>query len=129
MGCGRSLAQRRRPHTLATGGPNDCFPDWAPSGTHFLFSAGSPASYEIVDQEASGGGFSRRLIATGRPLQPRWSPDGSRFVFVDKGLEDRLMLGQCVRWPCRPAGQDRRAERSRVVTGWAADLLYASWPR
>ena len=57
-------------------GGSNIAPDWAPSGTHFLFSE----TGKIVDQDASGAGFSQRLIEKG--TQPRWSPDGTRFAFL-----------------------------------------------
>jgi eukaryotic-like serine/threonine-protein kinase len=70
--------------TMIGGGGVAWWPDWAPSGTHFLFSGvrrvGGPS---IEDREASGTGFSRRLIEGGTPMQPRWSPDGSRIVFTE----------------------------------------------
>jgi Tol biopolymer transport system component/predicted Ser/Thr protein kinase len=74
-------------HTLIGFGGTDRWPDWAPSGTHFLFSQRGLTGRAIVDQDASGAGFSQRLIETGGPVQPRWSPDGTRFVFrADSGL-------------------------------------------
>jgi Tol biopolymer transport system component len=76
-------------HTLIGFGGSNWWPDWAPSGTHFLFSQSGPAGRAIVDQDASGGGFSQRLIETGDPALPRWSPDGTRFVF---GAHSGLML-------------------------------------
>jgi Tol biopolymer transport system component len=70
-------------HTLIENGGTNISPDWAPSGTHFLFSAGGA----VLDQEASGEEFSRRLVDIGddNAVAARWSPDGARFVFVDIG--------------------------------------------
>jgi dipeptidyl aminopeptidase/acylaminoacyl peptidase len=46
-----------------------------------------------MDQEASGSEFSRRLVETSYdPGAARWSPDGARFVFVDNGMTNKLML-------------------------------------
>ncbi|HXB72785.1 MAG TPA: protein kinase [Candidatus Acidoferrales bacterium] len=77
--------------TLVAGGIS-VTPDWAPSGTHFIFSIPTGEGAGIVDQQAGGEGFSRRLgDAKGR--DPQWSPDGGRFVFyreVDR--IGRLML-------------------------------------
>ena len=77
--------------TLVAGGIS-MTPDWAPSGTHFIFSIPTGEGAGIVDQQAGGEGFSRRLgDAKGR--DPQWSPDGGRFVFyreVDR--IGRLML-------------------------------------
>jgi eukaryotic-like serine/threonine-protein kinase len=79
-------------HTLLGGGGINSYPDWAPSGTHFLFTAGGAAGRAIIDRDASGSGISRRLIDTGYPWAPRWSPDGGRFVYADHGAPDKLML-------------------------------------
>ena len=67
-------------------------PDWAPSGTHFLFSIPTGEGAGIVDQEAGGEGFSRRLgDVKGR--DPQWSPDGGRFVlYREVDRVGRLML-------------------------------------
>jgi len=73
-------------HTLVEGVGTNWYPDWAPSGTHFLFADGGA----IVDRDASGSGFTRRLMESGGA--PRWSPDGARFVYVDKASPDKLML-------------------------------------
>ena len=77
--------------TLVAGGIS-MTPDWAPSGTHFIFSIPAGEGAGIVDQQAGGEGFSRRLgDVKGR--DPQWSPDGGRFVFyreVDR--TGKLML-------------------------------------
>ncbi len=66
-------------HTLISGGIS-MTPDWAPSGTHFIFSIPTGDGAGIVDRQAGGDGFSRRLgDASGS--DPQWSPDGGRFVF------------------------------------------------
>jgi eukaryotic-like serine/threonine-protein kinase len=77
--------------TLVAGGIS-MTPDWAPSGTHFIFSVPTGEGAGIVDQQAGGGGFSRRLgDAKGR--NPQWSPDGGRFVFYrEVNRIGRLML-------------------------------------
>jgi Tol biopolymer transport system component len=66
------------------GGPVDWHPAWAPSGTHFLYTAVFGSVAQIMDQEASGEGFSRVLIEGAD--YARWSPDGSRFS-LRKGEE------------------------------------------
>ena len=77
--------------TLVSGGISRT-PDWAPSGTHFIFSDATGEGAGIVDRQAGVEGFSRRLgDASGN--DPQWSPDGGRFVFyreVDR--VSRLML-------------------------------------
>jgi Tol biopolymer transport system component len=73
-------------HTLVGGGVGiNWFPDWAPSGKHFLYMAGGAA----IDREASDGGFSRRLAETNSP-GARWSPDGAHFAYMDD--DHRLIL-------------------------------------
>jgi serine/threonine protein kinase len=75
-------------HTLVGGGGVSWEPDWAPSGTHFLFSTfGDGSGGGIVDRSAAEG-FSRR-VADAPPgsdnyaLGPRWAPDGTRFLFAE----------------------------------------------
>jgi Tol biopolymer transport system component/predicted Ser/Thr protein kinase len=76
-------------HVLVENGGSNTSPDWSPSGTHFLYS-GQGA---VMDQDAAGGEFSRRLIETSYdPRAARWSPDGARFVFVDNGATNKLMM-------------------------------------
>lgn len=77
-------------HTMVEGVGTNWYPDWAPSGTHFLFTANSVAGLAIVDRDASGSGFTRRLMESGDTA--RWSPDGARFVYVDRASPDKLML-------------------------------------
>ncbi len=79
-------------HTLVGGGGINNRPDWAPSGTHFLFAAQNSARLAIIDRDASGSGFSRRLVDAGFPWAPRWSPDGLRFIYADYGFPNKLML-------------------------------------
>ncbi len=69
-------------HTM-NDGPVDWHPAWAPSGTHFLYTAILGTTQQIMDQEASGEGFSRSLIE--HSDYARWSPDGSRLAFVKGG--------------------------------------------
>jgi eukaryotic-like serine/threonine-protein kinase len=75
-------------HTLVGGGGVSWQPDWAPSGTHFLFSTfGEGSGGGIVDRSAAEG-FSRRVADAppGRDtytLGPRWAPDGTRFLFAE----------------------------------------------
>ena len=77
--------------TLVSGGISRT-PDWAPSGTHFIFSIPTGEGAGIVDRQAGVEGFSRRLgDASGN--DPQWSPDGGRFVFYREADRiGRLML-------------------------------------
>ena len=77
--------------TLVSGGISRT-PDWAPSGTHFIFSIPTGEGAGIVDRQAGVEGFSRRL-GDARGNDPQWSPDGGRFVFYrELDRIGRLML-------------------------------------
>ncbi|HEY9142135.1 MAG TPA: protein kinase [Bryobacteraceae bacterium] len=109
-------------HTLVENGGSNMSPDWAPSGTHFLFSAQG----EIMDQEAAGGEFSRRLAETSYdPGAARWSPDGTRFVFVDNGLTNRLMLANA------SGGHATLLDQADGIRGlaWSPDGQWISYHR
>ena len=86
-----------RVHTVVGGGEVSWQPEWAPSGTHFLFSSGSSNKVVIEDQSAADG-FSRQvaeapegLIGTGATV-PRWAPDGKRFLFRQWAPTSQLMM-------------------------------------
>ncbi len=66
--------------TLVSGGVSNN-PDWAPSGTHFIYSVPVGEGMGIQDRQAGEEGFSRRLVEAEAAREPRWSPDGKRFVF------------------------------------------------
>ena len=66
--------------TLVSGGVSD-WPDWARSGTHFLFAAPLREHPGIYDRQAGEEGFSRQLVEAAGVFDPRWSPDGKRFAF------------------------------------------------
>jgi TolB protein len=63
------------------------WPDWAPSGNHFLVATARSGPLALEDVSSSEG-FSRRLYG-GEPNEivgmGRWSPDGSRFAFLAGG--------------------------------------------
>ena len=63
------------------------FPEWSPSGTHYLYEAMSPAA---IEDRSAAEGFVRVVVShdsEGIPGnatsfgEPRWAPDGLRFVF------------------------------------------------
>jgi Tol biopolymer transport system component len=69
---------------LVSGGGIAMLPDWAPSGTHFVFASNHGGPYGLEDQSAAEA-FSRKLLQAppGQQFnQAHWSPDGSRLVFV-----------------------------------------------
>jgi len=115
-------------HVLVENGGTNISPDWAPSGTHFLFSAQGKADMgaAVMDQEASPGGFSRRLVDTSYDLKgARWSPDGARFVFMDSGYNDRLMLANAA------GGHATMLDQAHNIHGaaWSPDGKWLSYDR
>ena len=70
--------------TVLGGGGVSWWPDWAPSGNHFLASTNRSGIFAIEDVSSTDG-FSRRLASPltdpGTVGNARWAPDGSRFAF------------------------------------------------
>jgi Tol biopolymer transport system component/tRNA A-37 threonylcarbamoyl transferase component Bud32 len=71
-------------HTALAGGGISWCPDWAPNGAHYLVSTDRSGDLRIEDVSLDG--FSRLVApvpegAVGLSW-PRWSPDGSRVVFL-----------------------------------------------
>jgi len=109
-------------HALIENGETNVSPDWAPSGTHFLFCTNGA----VMDREVSGSEFSRRLIDTSYDTGPaRWSPDGTRFVFVDNGITNKLMLANASGGHATVLDQ---ADRMRGVA-WSPDGRWISYGR
>lgn len=75
-----------RVRTVVGGGGVSWKPDWAPSGTHFLYSTFVTGAVPGIEDRYVAEGFSRR-VANAPPGTntyaegPRWSPDGTRFLF------------------------------------------------
>jgi eukaryotic-like serine/threonine-protein kinase len=108
--------------TVVSNGDVNWWPDWAPSGTHFLFA--NARSGTIEDRSATGEGFSRRTIEGGAPQEPIWSPDGKQFVFVDSTPPGKLMLSDA-------AGVRRVILDQAQTTGpsWSPDGNWISYLR
>jgi serine/threonine protein kinase len=94
-----------RVRTLRGSGATSWFPDWAPSGTHYLYATDSSGKWTIEDVSA-GESFSRRLNEVDSAFSlvaPRWSPDGSRFAFLWNSTPvPRLMLANASGGPPTP---------------------------
>jgi Tol biopolymer transport system component len=78
-----------RVSTMVSRGGLSMFPDWAPSGTHYMDSTDESGRLAIEDRSVQEG-FARELVSLGsKPIppsavtlgEPRWAPDGRRFVF------------------------------------------------
>jgi Tol biopolymer transport system component len=80
-------------HTMLGGGGVSWFPDWDPSGSHYLVFTDRSGAQAIEDVSPSG--FSRRVadVSKGRDIMgARWAPDGSRFVFLATGPKGQELL-------------------------------------
>jgi Tol biopolymer transport system component len=73
-----------RVRTAVGGGGISWDPEWAPSGTHFLYSTSLQGRSGIEDRSAAEG-YSRLVVEepeAGYTSNPRWAPDGTRFLFL-----------------------------------------------
>jgi eukaryotic-like serine/threonine-protein kinase len=79
-------------HTVVGGGGVSWQPDWAPSGTQYLFATFSNGGVRGgIENHSATEGFSRRIADVPQGTDtyaaaPRWSPDGTRFLFVQGQL-------------------------------------------
>ena len=76
-----------RVRTLVGGGGVSWQPDWAPSGTHYLYSTFVTSAVAGIEDRYATEGFSRRITNAPPGINtyaeaPRWSPDGTRFLFT-----------------------------------------------
>jgi serine/threonine protein kinase len=81
---------------LSGSGVVSLWPDWAPSGSHYLVETDRSGTVAIEDISTAEG-FSRRLAALGsgeaEVTEPRYAPDGSRFTYFARGYGgSQLML-------------------------------------
>ena len=73
-----------RVRTVIGGGGTSWQPDWAPSGTHFLFVRFDGGPQMAIEDRSAAEGFSHRVVEApwdGVSGRPRWAPDGARFLF------------------------------------------------
>jgi len=85
-----------RVRTLVGGGGVSWQPDWAPSGTHYLYSTFVTSALAGIEDRYPTEGLSRRITNAPPGINtyaegPRWSPDGTRFLFT-QGPVDRQHL-------------------------------------
>src|ERR1035438_3140222 len=86
-----------RVRTIVGGGGIFWEPDWAPSGTHFLFTNWGSSPHAIEDRSAADG-FSRRVAEAPEGKysavnSARWAPDGTRFLFTQRaGLSQKQLM-------------------------------------
>jgi len=76
-----------RVRTVVGGGGVSWQPDWAPSGTHFLYATFVTGAVPGIEDRYATEGFSRRIANAPPGINtyaegPRWSPDGTRFLFA-----------------------------------------------
>lgn len=76
-----------RMRTLVGGGGVSWSPDWAPSGTHFLYSTFGTGAVRSIEDRYPAEGITRRVAEAPHGIDPyavapRWAPDGTRFLFV-----------------------------------------------
>jgi serine/threonine protein kinase len=95
-------------HTMLAGGGVSWWPDWAPSGDHFLVSSNRSGGFSILDVGTNG--FSRVIAGDPKesktqPYQARWAPDGSHFLFTsadETARTAKLMLSNASGGPAIP---------------------------
>jgi Tol biopolymer transport system component len=111
---------------LARGGIS-FFPDWAPAGDHYLVVSNSQGPSEVLDRSPRQG-FTRRLVSLNTEgldpeveyfSQPRWAPDGERFVFLTAGPKgDKLWVANAAGG--RPVALDASVDESKAPV-WSPD--------
>ncbi|HUA62625.1 MAG TPA: protein kinase [Verrucomicrobiae bacterium] len=115
-------------HTTSSGGGVSWWPDWSPSGTHYLVSSNRSGAFSIQDVGTSG--FSRVLAEASKEsrsttYEARMAPDGSRFVFTlfdEAAVTSKLMLSNASGGPAI-AIADLGAVGG-LVYSWSPDSLW-----
>ena len=118
---------------LARGGRSET-PDWAPSGTHYLFATDVNGIHAIDDRTPKED-FTRRLISASSQYwpavpevlhSPRWAPEGERFTFVaGAGLSRKTWVAHTSGG--RPVNIDPSAES--FGASWSPDGLWIAYYR
>ncbi len=106
---------------LVRHGGNTIFgnPDWSPDGTRITFSSNWRVGHQIYVADAATGEARRISLLRRGGCEPRFSPDGGKVVFVDRGhLGDTSRLVEI----------DVATGERRVLVDWPAlnyDPVYA----
>jgi Tol biopolymer transport system component len=118
-----------RNHTLVGGGGTAWWPEWAPSGTHFLFSHTIGSNMFIEDRSAAEG-FSKRVVDPPegsnyfQAVNPRWASDGTRFLFFQYTSVPQLALANA------SGGQwTRLADTTSRAHAWSPDGQWIAFLR
>ncbi len=69
---------------------HDGIPSWSPDGTRIAFSSNQSEFYEIWTMNADGSDRQQLTSRRGTSTSPKYSPDGSKIVFVDKRRDANL---------------------------------------
>jgi Tol biopolymer transport system component len=100
---GSSQTQLTFPDPLqSAGGDND--PAWRPHSRQFVYvhwaypnqTASKPGSQLVLENVDTHTAYGITAMSAGNNsfLQPSWSPDGRRLVYIQRGLQDSVVLAQ-----------------------------------
>jgi Tol biopolymer transport system component len=113
--------------TMVAGGGASMYPDWAPTGNHFLFATTRYGGWAIEDMSFKER-FTRRLVESAELgdviNDPRWAPDGNRFVFTLKSSAgQKLMLSNVA------GGRLVEVDREAGAAAWSPDGQWIVYQR
>jgi serine/threonine protein kinase len=112
-------------HTILGGGGISWWPDWAPSGTHYLVSTDRSGGFNILD--ISPNGFSRRMTEEPQgssfafAAAPRWAPDGTRFIYNLSDGSGGLTLMLCNASGGRAIAIASLGRTATLLQSWSPD--------
>ena len=123
-----------RVRTIVGGGGIFWEPDWAPSGTHFLFTNWGSSPHAIEDRSAADG-FSRRVAEAPEGKysavnSARWAPDGTRFLFTQRaGLSQKQLMVADAAGGRRTALAELNDNTSEGAYTWSPDSQWIVFQR